>query len=63
MYPDMMPPSALAQPHDPFAAYGIDPFRDPYSMLGRDLLREARERELMRLNPLGSLVNSELERA
>lgn len=63
MYPHMMPPSALARPHDPFAAYGIDPFRDPYSMLGRDPLREARERELMRLNPLGSLVNSELERA
>ena len=32
-------------------------------LLGRDPLREARERELMRLNPLGSLVNSELERA
>ena len=53
-----MAPSALARPHDSFAAYGIDPFRDPYSMLGRDPLRE-----LMRLNPLGSLVKSKLERA
>jgi hypothetical protein len=62
--------AAAARP--PFADYpGLDPFRDHYLLsagAGRDPLREARERELLRLsaaaaNPLSSLMNSELERA
>jgi hypothetical protein len=56
--------AGLARP--PFDYAGMDPFRDPYrlDLLGRDPLREARERELLRLsNPLSSLMNSELERA
>jgi hypothetical protein len=49
----------------PFDYPGLDPFRDPYrlDLLTRDPLREAREREFLRLNPLSSLMNSELERA
>lgn len=46
---------------------GMDPFRDPYramAMYGsKDPLREARERELLRLNPLGSMIMSEQDRA
>ncbi|XP_059090411.1 autism susceptibility gene 2 protein-like isoform X2 [Tigriopus californicus] len=46
---------------------GMDPFRDPYramAMYGsKDPLREARERELLRMNPLGSMIMSEQDRA
>ena len=56
----------------------MDPFRDPYHALAmygstaaaaaaaaaaKDPLREARERELLRMNPLGSMILSEQERA
>lgn len=60
MFPHLMGQSLRAP--NPFDYPSLDPFRDPYRMdlLGRDPLREAREREIMRLNPLGSL---ELERA
>ena len=61
MFPHMMAPS-LGRAPGPFDYPGLDPFRDPYGLLAaRDPLREARERELMRLNPLGSAL--ELERA
>jgi hypothetical protein len=67
MYPHLMAPSMSRAPgpFDPYSAAvsGLDPFRDPYGLLARDPLREAREQQLLRLNPLGSLVNSELERA
>ena len=51
---------------------GMDHFRDPYlaaAAMGatnpylKDPLREAREREMMRLNPLGSMIMSEHDRA
>ena len=79
MFPHMMSQSLRPpNPLDPYTsavqsyAAALDPYRDPFRMdlLGRDPLREARERELMRLgaaaaNPLGSLVPgaAELERA
>ena len=56
----MLSASGLGRP--PFDYAGLDPFRDPY-LMARDPLREAREREFLRLNPLSSLMNSELERA
>ena len=73
MFPHMMSQSLRPpNPLDPYSASyaALDPYRDPFrlDLLGRDPLREARERELMRLgagaaaSPLG-LVNSELERA
>ena len=53
---------------------GLDPFRDHYlaaAAMGaatsnpylKDPLREAREREMLRLNPLGSMIMSEHDRA
>ena len=83
MFPHLAP--TQLRPHNPFdypaaaaAAASLDPYRaaaaaaaDPYgaALLGRDPLREARERELMRLNPLAGpaalqpALNAELERA
>merc|ERR1719356_861909 len=66
MFPHMMGQSLRPPNHlDPYAAAaaaavsypGLDPYRDPFrlDLLGRDPLREARERELMRLGSLGSL--------
>ena len=75
MFPHMMGQSLRPpNPLDPYAAAaaaavsypGLDPYRDPFrlDLLGRDPLREARERELMRLGSLGSLgTTMELERA
>ncbi|XP_040578746.1 uncharacterized protein [Lepeophtheirus salmonis] len=50
--------------------FGLDPFRDPYKSLmsgappypPKDHLREARERELLRQNPLGSMIVNEQDR-
>ena len=74
MYPHIMGQSLRPpNPLDPYAAAAaatyasMDPYRDPFrlDLLGRDPLREARERELMRLGaaagPLGTSL--ELERA
>ena len=49
----------------------MDPFRDPYLAAAaaasnpylKDPLREAREREMLRMNPLGSMIMSEHDRA
>ena len=70
MFPHMMsgslrPPNPL-DPYSASYAAALDPYRaDPYrlDLLGRDPLREARERELMRLGAPASLGSLELERA
>ena len=49
----------------------LDPFRDPYLAAAaaasnpylKDPLREAREREMLRMNPLGSMIMNEHDRA
>jgi hypothetical protein len=62
-------PSAMFSPG---GAAAMDPFRDPYRVLSMynaaaaaksDPLREARERELLRLNPLGSMIMNEQDKA
>jgi len=67
--PPALPPSSLYPPG------AVDPLRDPYRALSlygaaaavagaaKDPLREARERELLRLNPLSSMIAGEQERA
>ena len=68
MFPHMMTGS-LRPTLDPYSASyaaALDPYRaDPYrlDLLGRDPLREARERELIRLGAPASLGSLELERA
>ncbi len=76
LIPPLPGASPLAPPSSLLAGgLAADPFRDPYralSMYGaaaaaaaaaKDPLREARERELLRLDPLGSMIMNEQERA
>ena len=71
MFPHMMSQSLRPpNPLDPYSASyaALDPYRDPFrlDLLGRDPLREARDRELLRLGAgagAASLGSLELERA
>ena len=70
----MGPPHSAAAAAAAAGMFNPDPFRDPYRALSMyaaaaaqqskmDPLREARERELMRMNPLGSMIMNEQDRA
>ena len=79
LFPGLNGRAGAATPLPPAAGFGahglmhhaLDPFRDPYLAAAaaasnpyfKDPLREAREREMLRMNPLGSMIMSEHDRA